>query len=245
MWQRVSGWYEDWVRHNDYVRLLMDRLRPLTNGRSRVLEIGPGVGGLTVPLAVRVREVVAVEPSADMRAALGRKLASARNGNVRVIPKTIEEGLKDIDGHFDLALASYSLYNVEAIDKVMRGLVKRSEHVVALMGTGEGRSWYRDLERQFRDDEPVSPPQVQYLYPALLEMGIYADVEVFWTSRNYVFDSEAALVAYWMHRFGLSERERPALRAVLLDLAERRGSQIGIYGRSRAALVSIERGRNA
>jgi hypothetical protein len=113
------------------------------------------------------------------------------------------------------------------------------------MGIGEPREWHRALYRRFRGGEPVPPPQIQYLYPLLLEMGIYADVQVFWTSYNYVYDSEEALVEWWQRRLRLAETERPALREALLLLTERRDGQIGIYQRSRAALVWIERGRNA
>ena len=102
-------------------------------------------------------------------------------------------------GPFDLALASYSLYNVEMIAAVIRDLVRLSQHVVALMGTGQRREWYRALYRRFWGRDPVPPPQVQYFYPLLLEMGIYADVEVFWTSYNYVCDSEEALVRVCLH----------------------------------------------
>lgn len=245
IWQRAAGWYDSWVRHNSYSTLVLSRLRSLINSHSRILEIGPGSGGFTIPLADVAHEIVAVEPSAGMRAVLARNLDAAGKHNVHLIPKHVEDGLEEIQGAFDLALASYSLYNVESIDTVVPGLLRLSRHVVALMGTGEQRQWYRDLYRRFRVQEPAPPPQVQYFYPMLLEMGIYADVQVFWTTCNYVFDSEEALIDWWMHHFHLPEAEHAALRAALLPLTERRDGQIGIYRRSRAALVWIERGRSA
>ena len=231
-------------RQSDRSDIVLSRLRPLVNSHSRILEIGPGSGGLTIPLADMAQEIVAVEPSAGMRAVLARNLAAAGKNNVHLIPKYIEESLAEIQGPFDLALASYSLYNVESIDAVVQGLIRLSRHVVAVMGTGEQRAWYRDLYCRFRGREPAPPPQVQYFYPVLLEMGIYADVQVFWTSTNYVFDSEEALLDWWMHHFHLPEADRAALWEALLPLTERRDGQIGIYRRSRAALVWIERERN-
>lgn len=243
-WQRAAEWYQDWVRHNDYVDLVLPRLLAVVGPTARVLEIGPGSGAFTVPLARAVQEVVAVEPSADLRAVLRRNLALAGIGNIRLVPQQIEEAVETLAGPFDLAFASYSLYNVETIDVVIRNLVHLARHVVALLGTGEPREWEQDLYRRFLGGERVAPPQVQYFYPLLLEMGIYADVQVFWTSYNYVYDSEEALVEWWQRRFHLPESERPALRAALLPLTEWRDGQIGIYRRSRAALVWIERGRN-
>lgn len=242
-WQRAAEWYQDWVRNNDYVDLVLPRLLAVVGPTSRVLEIGPGSGAFTLPLASAMQEVVAVEPSADMRAVLGRNLARAGIDNVRLIPQQVEEAVGTLAGPFDLAFASYSLYNVEEIDVVIRNLVHLARHVVALMGSGEPREWEQDLYRRFMG-ERVAPPQLQYFYPLLLEMGIYADVRVFWTSFNYVYDSEEALVEWWRRRLHVPEAERPALRAALLPLTERRDGQIGIYERSRAALVWIERGRN-
>jgi SAM-dependent methyltransferase len=243
-WQREAEWYQDWVRHNDYLDLILPRLTTVLGPMARVLEIGPGSGAFTLPLARVVQEVVAVEPSADMRAVLGHRLAQAGIGNVRLIPQQVEEAVKTLAGSFDLAFASYSLYNVEEIDVVIRNLVHLARHVVALMGTGEPREWEQALYWRFLGREWVAPPQVQYLYPLLVEMGIHADVQVLWTSYNYVYDSEEALVEWWQRHFHLSESERPALREALWPLVERRDGQIGIYQRSHAALVWIERGRN-
>lgn len=243
-WQRAAEWYQDWVRHNDYVDLVLPHLLAALAPTARVLEIGPGTGAFTLPLARAVQEVVAVEPSADMRAVLGRNLAQAGIGNVHLAPRQIEETVDTLAGPFDLAFASYSLYDVAAIDAVIRGLVRCARHVVALMGTGEPREWEQSLYRRFLGRERVAPPQLQYFYPLLLEMGIYADVQVLWTSYNYVYDSEEVLVEWWRRRFHLPESEGPALRAALLPLTERRDGRIGIYRHSRAALVWIERGRN-
>lgn len=242
-WQRAAEWYEDWVRHNDYVDLVLPHLLAVLGPTARVLEIGPGSGAFTLPLARAVQEVVALEPAADMHAVLGHNLVQAGIGNVRLVPQQIEETMETLAGPFDLAFASYSLYNVEAIDAVIQNLVHLARHVVALMGTGEPREWEQALYRRFMG-ERVAPPQLQYFYPLLLEMGIYADVQVFWTSFNYVYDSEEALVEWWRRRLHVPEAECPALRAALLPLTERRNGQIGIYRRSRAALVWIERGRN-
>lgn len=244
-WQQAAEWYQDWVRHNDYVSLVLPRLLAALGPTARVLEIGPGSGAFTLPLANAVQEVVAVEPSADMRAVLARNLAQTSIDNVHLVPQQIEAVLDTCTGPFDLALASYSLYNVEEIDVVIRRLVHLAEHVAVLIGTGEPREWERELYRRFLGRERVTPPQVQHFYPLLLEMGIYADVQVFWTSYNSVYDSEDALVEWWQRHFNLPEAQRPALREALLPLAEWRDGQIGIYQRSRAALVWIERGRNA
>jgi ubiquinone/menaquinone biosynthesis C-methylase UbiE len=57
---------------------------------SRVVEIGAGTGRLTVLLAARGNQVIAVEPAASMRRLLSRRLASTGNPQVEVR-----------DGYFD------------------------------------------------------------------------------------------------------------------------------------------------
>ncbi len=243
MWQRLAGWYDTWVQNNDYVDLVLSRL-PVPLGRdTRILEIGPGSGGLTLPMAAAGAEVVGVEPSPAMREALAQNLAAANLENVRVIPERVEDGLTDVRGTFDLALASHSLYNVVPIDAVLRRLVRLARHTLVLMGVGDQPSWYRALHRDFRGVKRVPSPHLAHFYPALLEMGLLADVEIVWASANYVYESEEDLVEWWAFHLRVNGDHRGALRHRLLELAERRGSRIGIYGRRRMALLTMEGGR--
>lgn len=245
MWRRLAGWYDEWVEHNDYVDVVLSRIPTQLGRRTRVLEIGPGSGAFTLPMASSAGKVVAIEPSPAMRKALRLNLAKADLTNVRVIPECVEEGLADLQGAFDLALASNSLYNVEPIDDVIRKLVGTARHVVILMGVGDQPRWYRRLHRRFRGAERLSSPHLGHFYPVLLELGIFADVEVVWTSANYVYESEDDLLDWWAFHLHLGRGRRQELRSALLPLAERRGNRIGIYGRRRMALLTIDSVRNA
>jgi SAM-dependent methyltransferase len=244
VWRKLADWYDTWVKHNDYVELVLSRLPIPLEAETRVLEIGPGSGAFTLPLASTAREVVALEPSSAMRQVLERKLAKAGLTNVRIIPEWVEKGLTDVDGSFDLTLASHSLYNVKPITDVMRALVSLSRHTVVLMGAGEQPEWYRRIHRRFRGHDRTPSPHLGHFYPALLELGVYADVEVVWASANYVYESEEALVDWWAHHLHLDGDHREALQAALLPYAERRGSEIGIYGRRRMALLTIDSKRS-
>ncbi len=240
-WQRAAQWYDQWVAQNDYVAQTLPKLRPLIDAGSRVLEVGPGSGGFTLPLSEMAREIVALEPSEGMREVLARHLVEAGRDNVRVIATCVEECLDEIAGPFDLALASYSLYNVLPIDRVIRALVERAVQVIALMGTGEQETWYRELYHHFKGRLPVSPPQVQFFYPLLQEMGLDARVDLVPTSANYVYPDEAGLIDQWMWRLRIDPSRRAELRDMLLPLAERRNGHIGIYRQRQTALVRIRR----
>ncbi len=243
-WQRAAAWYEDWVRHNDYVQLTLPHLLPYIHDEARILEIGPGTGAFTLPFARAARQVVVVEPSSEMRAILKHNLAAEGIKNVEILAQPIETAVGDLPGPFDLAFASFALYNVTAIDVVIRGLLQATKRTMALMATGEPRPWYRELYARWRGQPPVPPPQLLPFYAVLAEMGIYADVQVYHSSYNYVFDTEDALVDWWQRYFHLGQEQREALRANLMSLVERRGSQVGVFSQSRIALVSIEQGHN-
>jgi len=244
LWQRLAQWYDDWARHNDYVARVLPRLLAYVDAESRVLEIGPGSGAFTLPLARAVHHIVAFEPSAAMRRVLESKLADAAIANVRVIPRPIEEGWAELDGTFDLAFASHSLYNIEPIDQVVSQLVRLARRVVILMGTGDEVEWQRALYLQFRGAPRVLPASFREFYPLLMEMGIYADVEILPTSFNYVYDSEDALLDDWQPRLQVDAARRDELRAALARYVERRGDTLGIYSINRSALMCIERERN-
>jgi ubiquinone/menaquinone biosynthesis C-methylase UbiE len=240
MWKRLAGWYDTWVKNNDYVDVVMSRLPVSLTGATRVLEIGPGSGGFTLPMAAAAGEVVALEPSSAMREALSRNLAEAGLDNVRLVPTRVETGLTGVPGTFDLALASHSLYNVVPIDEVLRELVRLARQVVVLMGVGDQPDWYRTLHQDFRGAERLPSPHLAHFYPVLLEVGLLADVEIVWTSANYVYESVEDLLDWWAFHLHVNGGQRDALRAALLPLTECRDSAIGIYGQRRMALVTIE-----
>lgn len=243
-WQYLASWYDDWTRHNDYVALVLPRVTTYVSKSSRVLEIGPGSGAFTIPLARAVNQVIALEPSASMRQVLTNKLDEEWLTNVRILPHKVEEGLAELDGEFDLAFASHSLYNVEPIDAVMRDLLRVARRVIILMGTGDEVDWQRALFLQFRGKPRVLPPSFREFYPLLMEMGIYPDVEILPTSYNYVYASEDKLLDDWQRRLQLDVSRREELRAAFARYIERRGHTLGVYSINRSALIVIERERN-
>ena len=243
-WQHVAAWYEDWVRYNDYVQLTLPRLQPYLHNEARILEIGPGTGAFTVPFSAAAGQIAAVEPSPELRAILQQKLAAREIENVEIIAQPVESALGILMGQFDLAFASFSLYNVSAIDMVIRDLMRLAKRTMVLIGAGEPIPWYWDLYSRWRGKSPVPAPQLFPFYAVLIESGIYADVQIYQSSYNYVFDTEEALVDWWQRYFQLNEDQRAALRASLLPWVEKRGPQVGIFSQSRVALVTIERGRN-
>ena len=98
-----------------YDRLVSaERLHPgvlnwLPRHADRIVEVGAGAGRLTLELAGRGREVVAIEPAGPLRQILTRRLAEAGHGDrARVIPGFFDD-LPVASGSADLVVACSAL----------------------------------------------------------------------------------------------------------------------------------------
>jgi len=242
-WDRTASWYGSWVQENDYVDRVFPYLQEALPADARVLEIGSGTGAFTLPLARAAGEVLAIEPSRPMREHLDDNLQAAGLSNVNLLPERIEESLPDVQdqGPFQLIFSSFSLYNIPDIDLVIGNLLPLTRHLMILLGTGAPSIWSQDLYRQFSGEERVIPPQLDLLYPVLLEMGLYADVRILNASQNYLYASEQALIDWWMERLKLPPSRRRELQDALRSLILKRDGQVGIFQERKMALVDIDR----
>lgn len=83
--ERTVGWYERANARTDYARHVLDVIAPLVTECRSALDVGAGFGALALPLARRLLQVTALEPSPPMAAALRRAVARGGFGNVTVI----------------------------------------------------------------------------------------------------------------------------------------------------------------
>ncbi len=96
---------------------VLERLLPLARPDEDWLDIGAGAGRYALPLALRVREVIALDPSPGMLAALREQATEHGINNVRAV-----EGRWPVDPTggpppaADVALIANLGYDVEAID---------------------------------------------------------------------------------------------------------------------------------
>src|SRR5512145_455229 len=82
---QTVAWYERANEQSDYARRVLDVIAPLVAECRSALDVGAGFGALALPLARRLQQVTALEPSPPMAAALRRAAARAGFGNVTVI----------------------------------------------------------------------------------------------------------------------------------------------------------------
>jgi SAM-dependent methyltransferase len=95
----------------------LDALMAIARPEDRWLDIGAGAGRYALPLAARVAEVIAVEPSASMRNALRTGKAEHGAANLRIVGGVWPEALAELGDPpvTDVALIAHVGYDIESI----------------------------------------------------------------------------------------------------------------------------------
>lgn len=170
-WWSMPGWWEDGRRRAASIE---------ANASWTALEIGPGPGIVTIPLAKRVRSVTAIEPASSMIAVLEREARAEQLTNISIIRTTWERVLpEDVRGH-DIVVASDSLFFAdigEAIRK-MNLLARRKVH---LFWMSEMPTWERiraELWPRIHGTQYIPIPKADVLFNALHEMGMYPEYRI-------------------------------------------------------------------
>jgi len=105
--------YSEMAKYNnyDYGRKATEALNGVLDKDFEVLEIGAGPGTLTIPLAEKVKKIVAVESSEMAVDYLKRNLKESRVGNVEILNKNwLEVEDQELKDRFDLAVCSHFLW---------------------------------------------------------------------------------------------------------------------------------------
>jgi SAM-dependent methyltransferase len=126
---------------------------------SRVLEIGPGTGQATVPLAERGCRVVAVELGADLAAVARRNLA--RFPAVEVVTAAFEDW--PLPEPFDVVLAATSFHLIDPAVRVAKAAdALRPGGALATIAThhvaGGDESFFAAAQRCYERWDPETPP---------------------------------------------------------------------------------------
>jgi SAM-dependent methyltransferase len=224
-----------------------DRVRTTIAGLAltkdmRVLDIGAGPGTLALPLAPLVRDVTAVEPGAGMAAVLMEQSRAQGIANVSCIRKRWEEiePARDLDGPYDLVIASLSL-TMEDIRAALLKMDAVSCGQVCLYWFVDMPFWermYADLWQPLHGSTYYPGPKTDCLFEVLYETGIYANVEMMPLSKEYRFMSQEEMTTFFRHRFNVAtpEQER-VLDAYLAPLVRQAGNQVVISGNSTYAKI--------
>lgn len=155
---------------------LLARVRPHVDAETVVLDVGAGTGRFALALAGDVREVVALDPSAQMLRILRESADAQRVTNVRIVPGRLED-VEDVTG--DVTICAHVLPVVPDARTFLARLDGVTRRRVFLYMAAGGSDLRTDpLWRHFHGrPRPPSPTHLDAI-AVLRELDIDPQIEV-------------------------------------------------------------------
>ncbi|WP_319508413.1 class I SAM-dependent methyltransferase [uncultured Methanolobus sp.] len=176
--------------------------------QSRVLDIGAGPGTLAIPLSKEVNHITAVEPSMGMIEVFEENMGDYGCNNISIVKKRWEDidVEKDLDGPYDVVIASFSLGMPDIRKSIEDMLAVASGHIYLYWFAGE-TSWdrhSRNIWLQLHGKEYYPTPKCDIIYNLLYQMGIYPNMETFTLGRTEVYSSMNEVINNLSNHFSVS-----------------------------------------
>jgi SAM-dependent methyltransferase len=200
------------VRGSDFPRQFVDALAPILTECRDAVDVGAGVGTLTLPLARRLQAVTALEPAPAMLRALQENLRRSGLTNVTIVPGKWEDAV--LAPH-DVVLAANVSPIFEDLDDFLHratALARRAIALVQNVGPGADKFYFGELYPLLLG-RPY-PPRRDYLdtVTALHGRGLFANVRVVEYDFDQPFADLCQAVEFWTARMGLAAP--PQVRAL-------------------------------
>ncbi len=204
----------------------LDGLLALAREEESWLDIGAGAGRYALPLALHVREVVAVEPSGSMRRALRTGLDEHGIHNVRVVAGAWPDALEELGPlpAVDTALIAHVAYDIEPIGAFLDAMESAArERCVAMLTDRSPASVADPFWPLVHGEERVPLPALPELVELLEARGRTVEVQTLERSPR-TFDSVPALTAFLRRQLFIAEggEKDVHFRAILPDHIARR-----------------------
>jgi SAM-dependent methyltransferase len=201
-------------------------LLAMASAEERWLDIGAGAGRYALPLALKVREVVAVEPSGGMRRALRTGLCEHGIANVRVVAGAWPDALAELETlpAVDTALIAHVGYDIEAIGPFLDAMEQATRRRCVAMLTDRSPASVADpFWPLVHGEERVPLPALPDLVELLRARGRTPEVEAVERSPR-TFDSVPALTAFLRRQLFIAEggEKDVHFRAILPEHIARR-----------------------
>lgn len=235
---RRARWFNQAVQISNFPAQTLKALEPILVGCRSVLDVGAGVGALTIPLAKSVERVTALEPSPSMLEELRANIARDCLENVTCIPASW--GKAEIPPH-DLILVA----NVAPIFDDLLGflaaatpLARRTMALVQNVGPGTEKFYLGELY-PLLFGRPY-PPRADYLRSVTLlhSIGIYANVRIIGYDFDQPFEDLQGAVDFWKEQMRLEDPEHERKLAEFLHTRlQRAGSRLVAPLRRQSAVL--------
>lgn len=176
-----------------YAARIFEAIRKKIEPQHAVLEIGPGWGNYTFPLAEYVEKLTCVDSSESVLTYLERCLNDQEHVSY-VHAKWEDLGENDIEPH-DIVIGINCFYRMYHIKEALRHMNRLAKKRAILgMTTGPIQPHYEVLHAKYGYD--IKFPRRDYIefLNLLYEMDIYADCEIIKLKRTYEYDSYEQLI---------------------------------------------------
>ncbi|WP_406656608.1 methyltransferase domain-containing protein [Methanolobus sp. ZRKC2] len=188
---------------------------------SKVLDIGAGPGSLAIPLSQKVSHVTAIEPSTGMTEVLQEKIEEYGCDNINIVRKKWEDidTEKDLDGPYDIIIASFSL-GMDDIRKAIEDMESVSSGHVYLYWFAGDTTWEklsREVWYRLHGTDYIPNPRCDVLYNILYQMGIYPNMQTFKLEYTESYQSIEEAVNSLSNHFSLTTEDQKATFADYLE----------------------------
>ncbi len=236
---RRARWFNQAVQISDFPAQTLKALEPVLVGCRSVLDVGAGVGALSVPLARTVEAVTAMEPSPAMLEALRENLARHHLRNVTCIPAAW--GKTEVPPHDLILVANVSPIFTDLLGFLTTAepLARRAIALVQNVGPGTEKFYFGELYPLLLG-RPY-PGRDDYLRTVTLlhSLGIYANVQIIGYHFDQPFADLAEAVDFWKEQMRLTEPEQERrLVGFLQSKLQRVGSRLVAPMRRQSAVLT-------
>lgn len=221
---RRVRWFNQAVQISNFPAQILKALEPILVGCRSVLDVGAGVGALTVPLAKSVESVTALEPSPAMLEELRANVARNRLSNVTCFPAAW--GKTEVLPHDLILVANVSpIFNdLLAFLTTAEPLARQAVALVQNVGPGTEKFYLGELYPLLL--EKPYPPRDDYLRTVTLlhSLGIYANVQIIGYHFDQPFENLQEAVDFWKEQMRL---EHPEQERLLVGFLQTRLQRVG------------------
>ncbi|MEM2943905.1 MAG: methyltransferase domain-containing protein [Methanomassiliicoccales archaeon] len=216
----VAFW-NNWASRENESRFLMNELtekqlqRIAVNQEDSILEIGPGSGRLTIPIAKIAKKITVIEPSENMLSYLRVNADKENLRNIVYINKSWEEVVigKDVKQH-DIVLASFSILMCdlrETLSKINRAAKK----VVYIFASAD--DWMPEEIQRIVYGKRIMAEMTDHviIFNMLSLLGIRTNVEIFDYLSKRRFTNFEEAVSDFMSIYNIPENKSEMVKQLL------------------------------
>ena len=217
-WQPYAQQFRADPRRTD--DLLLNRLLTEVAPHSTVLDVGAGGGRLALPLALRCRHLVAVEPSSSMGAVLREQASGFSIDNVSLVEATWE--IAEVEPA-DLVICVHVLYVVADIEPFIRKLEAHArDRVLVVLFKASPQSQVYPLWKGIHGEERLPLPSLPEFYDVLSQLGIDAHTDMLPPQPSRGFEHQQQALEQLSRRLYLEPGtpEMASLEGMLPELLE-------------------------